>query len=389
MSARYRELFRIDCLHGYYADRRCPALKLSPTAVCSRMLDRYRCLFRADAGGGAVFCAEENGQSMMETFDEAAPFSFALTCAGSGLEAFTEMPPGQTAAPDESIYCFSNAAEYTATIDGAERLLLHPPVNALGGLLPVRTQQLLYKLPKPLRDPNLQLFDAYQREVPKDKASRDYSSGFWETGSVTLTQSGETAAIALNLSRLYAGRYQLKTNGENSYDFYLGDPATARHWGVVDIFAGGSALAQTLPALCQVIPLNGIFCAGQSFTISMEARASIWRYYIVSQSSKDRNYDGYQIVAGPPRGGKAAAGPSIGFDPKPQQQVGGRDAWVFESHAPIALFQIPGDRYEFLLRPAGRTSGGVALPYARVDHTRLEYGSDGAPRMCSEIYVYL
>jgi len=380
VSASYRELFRIDCRHGYYADQRCPALNLSPTAACSRMLDRYRCLFRADADGGAVFCAEQNGGSVLETFDEAAPFSFAIACASPGLEAFTEMPPGQTGPPDESVYSFSNVAEYTETVDGAERFLLHPPANAFGGLLPVRTPQLLYKLPKPLRDPKLQLFDAFQREV---------RNGFWETGPVTLMRSGETTAIALNLSRIYTGRYQLKTNGDNPYDFYLGDPATARHWGVVDIFAGGSALANTLPALCQVVPVNGIFCAGQSFTISMQARTSIWRYYIVSQSTKDRNYDGYQIVAGPPRGGKAAAGPSIGFDPKAQQQVGGLDAWVFESRTPIALFQIPGDRHEFLLRPAGRTSGGVALPYARVDNTRLEYAPDGAPRVCSEIYVYL
>lgn len=380
MNTSYRELFRIRIRHGYFANRRCPSLALSPTPACARMLDRYRCLFRVDADGAAVYCAEENGQSLIDTFDETTPFSFTIGNTDHALEAFTEMPSLQTGAPDESTYYFSNAAEHMETIDGEKRLLLHPPGSAFeGSALPVRKAQFVYDFSQPLRDPALQLFDVFDREVPK----------VWETGSARLTQSGKTSAFALNLSRLAPGRYRLKTNSEDPYDFYLGTTAAPRHWGVVEIFAGGSALASTLPALCQVRPVNGIFCAGQSFTISMEARKSIWRYYIISQSPADRTYQSYQIVAGPPRGGRATGSPAVGFVPRGQEKVGGKDAWVFESEAPIPLSEIPGDRNEYMLRPAGKTSGGVSLPYARTDNTRLENGPKGEVRMCSEIYVYL
>lgn len=363
MTTQYRELFRIRCRHGYFADQRCRVLALTPTAECNRLLDRYRCLFRAAADGGAVYCGEQNGQNMLRLFDETTPFAFALDNRDPAFETFTEMDSGRTGAPAESLYYFSNAREYVDIADERERLLLHPPGNAFtGGRLPVRPARFVYGFPK--GEAKLQLFDAFQRQVwNSDKPAGDIGPGC----------------------------YQLRTNGGNAYDFYL-SAAAARHWGLVEIFAGGPALAKTLPENCQVLDAKGIFCAGQSFTISMEARRSFWRYYIVSGSTADRMYDGYRIVADPPRSGKTKSGEGIVFSAPVRQKVGDKDAWVFESTTPIPLSEIPGDRHEFTLRSDGRTGGGVSsvtLPYGQPANTRLENGPRGGQCMWSEVYVYL
>jgi hypothetical protein len=376
VTTKYKELFQIQCRHGYFADHRCRALELSPTEQCGRLLDRYRCLFRATAGGGAVFYGEDDGQSLLRRFEEATPFTFFLTNPDRQLATITEIGTDQTGAPAESLYYFNNLRENAATVDGVQTLLLHPAGDAFaGGPLPIRPAQFVCPLARTVRAAKLELFDALQREI-------------WNSQ----TPAGETASVSLNLSNVASGRHQLRVNGEDAYDFYLSDMAAAKHWGLIEIFAGGPAMAGIVPKRCQVLDENGGPQAPGPFTIALKPRESCWRYYIISQSTADRTYDGYQIVGGAPRAGKTNGSASIAFSPPTQQEVNGKDAWVFESINPIPLYEVPGDQHEFNLKSNGRADGGAgpaALPYGRADTTRLEHGPDGKPRMCSEIFVYL
>ena len=46
MRISYKPLFSIECLHGYFADRVCRALTLSPTAAGARLCERHHLRFR-------------------------------------------------------------------------------------------------------------------------------------------------------------------------------------------------------------------------------------------------------------------------------------------------------------------------------------------------------
>lgn len=166
--------------------------------------------------------------------------------------------------------------------------------------------------------------------------------------------------LPANLGTLPEGRYRWPDDGG---DFYLSDVSPAARWGVAEIFPPKAPAA---------------------FAIALTARQSYWRYHIVSQSAVDRAYGDFRITGIPAAG---ATGSPVAFAAPVQEQIGGKTAWMFESSAPIALRQYPGDHYAFTLVRSG-AENGIALPYGDPATTRLIQDAGGA-RVCSEIFVYL
>lgn len=385
MIAAYSELFRIDCLHGYFADGRCRSLALAPTAECARLLDRCGCIFRATVGGGTVYSSSPR---LLGLFNETAPFAFDLISVGSELASYTEIAPAQTAMPGAAVYYFSNLQDYGAAAAGAVAAgsqWLHPPDDPFkGGPLPVKPAQFTYACVKPVSAAQARVLDALGREV------RSFA-----------TPAQATAVLSLDLTGLPPGRYRLKLDGADDYDFYLSGSANPRRWGVVEIFAGGPAMP-SIPQPCRVLKDGAALNPPAAFVISLPPRASRWRYYIVSQSPADRAYADFTIAGslrngavrnGSVRNGNGAASakaaPPMSFLPAVSRQFNGQAAWVFESTTPIPLYEYPSDHYEFSLLAAGRSGGGVSLPYANAATTRLERAAGGDPQPWSEIYVYL
>jgi len=169
------------------------------------------------------------------------------------------------------------------------------------------------------------------------------------------------------------GRYRFQAAGAGQSDFYLSTIAPPRRWGVVEIFP----------------PTESIWSQPVIFTISLPARASIWRYYIVSQSPADRAYDHHHIETSPRRGAKSNGVRSVEFTAPQPRNLNGKAAWVFESKELIPLCQYPAERGGFLLKEDG-LAPGIALPHAQLENTRLERNAgSGAVQACSEIFVYL
>jgi hypothetical protein len=383
MIAAYSELFRIDCLHGYFADGRCRSLALAPTAECARLLDRYGCLFRATVGGGTVY---SNSPRLLGLFNETAPFAFDLNTVGSELTSYTEIAPAQTAIPGSAVYYFSNLQKYNADaaadgVIGGGSLFLHPPDGPFsGGPLPVKPAQFTYSCVKPVTAAQVRIFDALEREVRS-----------------IATSVQATTILPLDLTGLPVGRYQLKIDGAEDYDFYLSGSAHPQRWGMVEIFAGGSAM-QSLPQATSVLRDGAALRPPAAFVIALPPRASRWRYYIVSQSPADRAYADYTIAGslrngtvknGNGAGAAAKVAPPMSFLPAVARHFNGQAAWVFESATPIPLYEYPSDHYEFSLLAKGRSSGGVSLPYANAATTRLERATGSDPQPWSEMYVYL
>jgi hypothetical protein len=372
----YKPLFHIRCRHGYFADQVCRPLRLSPTPLCSRLLERHGCLFRQTDGGGSVyFATAPDGTTPLRLFDETTPFAFALTGPAAQITSFTEIDPAAAASPSTSLYSFNNREEQVATFDGEECLLLHPPgAPFASAAVPVRPPRFVHRFAKPVRAAAVQVSDMLRNKVFD-----------------TRTPAQETSALPVDLSRVPEGRYRLTVNNRDPVEFYLSVVAPAARWGMIEIFAGGPAM-KGLPKRCRVLGPDGTPGPPATFVLALEPRRSIWRYYVVSQNSADRTYDGYGIAGGPPRGAKANGNGTIAFSAPAKQKINGKDVWIFESAAAIPIFEQPGDRHEFTLKNNAKGGGGAGpftLPYAQPDTTRLLPGPDGKPRNCSEIFVYL
>ncbi|MGA2889710.1 MAG: hypothetical protein ABSE51_16810 [Terracidiphilus sp.] len=355
MVTQYKPLFEIQCRHAYFGNGICPALQLIPTSECKRLLRRYGCLFRKTGSGGTVF---REAQSPWQNLSELAPLSFALIDTNGQLELCTEMGTSPTAAPDLSVHSFSNVTDYgTEAVDGRAFRLLHSPGDAFASsAIPVRPSRFVYEFAKPLTSATLQIFDMLGNEV-------------WKLQ----TPGKELAALSVGLGDLGEGRYRLKIDKADPYDFYLTGTAPATVWGFVDIFLRSLADIDATPA---------------SFAFSLAPRRSFWRYYIVSQAPADRVYDDYQIALTPLKGTKSNGTEAVAFSAPTRQRVRGQDAWVFESADLIPLYEYPADHYEVTLKSNGKGSG-ISLPYAKSQTTRLAKDADGNVRYCSEMFVYL
>jgi hypothetical protein len=327
MPGAFNELFRIEVRHGYFAGGLCPIIEIGPTGRCARMLDRYGCLFRGSAGSGSVYYSDAG---LLKGFDEASPFGFAVTAAASELVNCTDMTSAPAARPDATLWYFSNLAPQ------ANRLL-HPADE------PFRNAS-LHVVSQP---PALPLIDMLGNQIPNPEKE---------------------------------GRYRAQAPAGKPYDFYLSDVAPARRWGIVEIF----------PQSNRVWDADGRVSGIAVFSLSLAARSSIWRYYVVTQSPADRAYDAYRIEVVPPRGAKGNGGdPSISFRQPESCDLNGKKAWMFESENALPLSEYPADWGRVLLK-GGAPASAIALPYAHPATTRLGRNPrTGEVETCSEIFVYL
>ncbi len=384
MPTRYRELFSIECLHGYFTDRLCTVLRLSPTPECERILRRYQLLFRRTAAGGRVLYSMQDGVEWLPRYDETAAFTFNLVNTDPLFDTYTDGTVESPASPRDTVRYFSNREENVADLFGQQRRLLHPAGQPFAQpALPVRPRVFTHTFKQPVTAAKLQVLDALRRQP------------VWES------QTPEQAVRAWNidLHALPSGRYVFtvdgaETNDVAALDFYLSEASAANQWGVVEIFPGGPNQAAHFPEACQVIDAAGQAQA-RNFTIALERRQTFWRYYVFDPSRPDASEEDYKVIGKSKRGSMADSADitDIQFIRRDEPvTLNGRRAVVFESEQAVALCQLPGEEdYQFLLQESGRSDQAarrIKLPFAQPAATRLEAAAGGT-RMCSEIFVYL
>jgi len=376
MVAQYVALFGIECLHGYFGGKACPVLTLTPTNECRKVLEGYQMLFRATAGGGAVYCVREAQPDLLKRFDEAAPLTFTLTNNDPLLANYTDIGLRDSGNPSESIYYFDNIADYHADTLGREQQLLHPPGRAFANaVVPVRHKMSSCALGPAFKGGDVKVISTLDKHVA------------WQA-----SVSENTRAVPLDLRSLPEGRYQLDVGGHVALEFYLSDQLATRQWGAVAIYAGGSLQAGLLPENCRTIDNAGV-PSPKTFTIALDSRKTIWRYYIVDPTGK-QDYGSYEL-SGVSKTMAQPDGVSPGevrFARRAEMTpVNGHAAWVFESQSPLPLLQCPADELSLTLRPNGKGPRGgrsIKLPYAQPGAFVMTDGTE--PRLpCSEIFVYV
>src|SRR6266481_919602 len=371
---QYTVLFQIECLHGYFAGNPCRSLTLVPTEDCRQLLRCYHMIFRPAAGGGTVYAPKQSPPDVLKVFAETAALTFALISTDPALHYYTDVGPDKTS-PTENIYHFDNSADYKDNAFGRPRQLLHPPGtpfahattlvrSKMSSLVPAATTQ----------DGECKVIEPISQQV------------LWQS---PLPEKG--VPLRLDLRKLPEGIYNLNINNEEPQRFYLSDDPALRRWGVVSIYAGGTRQAEHLPENCRVIDSEGIIHP-RTFTVALESRKTIWRYYIIDSADK-QDFSRYELVAT----AKAAttqvpAGSDIPFVRLPEPEpIDGHAAWVFESKSPLPLLLSPASALSLILRPNGASQRGgkaIRLPYAQPNSLVAKEGP-GPKQMCSDIFVYV
>jgi len=369
-ETQYTLLFRVECLHRYFGGA-CLSLVFKPTEHCRALLLRYGMLFRTFPGGCAVYATVESPPDRLLLFDETAPFTFTLISTEPALDSYTEFGARETVAPSDGLFYFDNTSDQRAEAFGGQRQLLHPPNGPFPeGRLAVRPGIFAF-LPPSSSSGSLQLLDRLTRQA------------LWQA------PINQGAPTPLDFRRFPVGRYSLAMNGKELLKFYLTDCPAAQQWGAVAIYVGGAAQASYLPANCQSLTPQGEI-RPETFTISLDSRKTIWRYYIIDRAGK-QEFGHYELTAATKRPAVAenSAALDLQFLRMPQTAtVDGRQAWVFESQSPLPLLLSPSSVFSLSLRPNGNGKRGgrpIPLPYARPSLARKE----GAKSLCSEVFVYV
>lgn len=372
---RYAELFRIECLHGYFGGAACRGLVLSPTDDCRALMERYRMLFRGSIGGGAVYAPVQSPPDLLQGFDEWLPFTFTLINTEATLNSYTDLGAGESAAPAESLFHFDNSADQKAEVFGSGRQLLHPAGSPFtGAAIPVEPKLLHYMLPASASKGVLHVL-----EPLTDQA-------LWES---PVHNSG--GPFLLDLRQLPEGRYTLAMENQELLKFYLSDRPAAQQWGTISIYAGGSRQAPALPTNCRVVDGAGMVTP-KTFTLALESRKTIWRYYVIDPAGK-QDFGRYELMATSRKSMTAEADTAadLRFSRLPDTvPIDGRTAWVFESQSPLPLLQSPSTAFSLMLRPNGNGKRGdraIRLPYAQAGS--LVFKGEGPRQFCSEVFVYV
>jgi hypothetical protein len=371
---QYTELFRIQCLHGYFGGGPCRSLVLAPTQDCQQMLGRYQMLFRAAVGGGVVYGPRQSPPDLLKQFDETAPFTFTLTSSDAALNNYTDVDLSHIDIR-ESIFHFDNRGDHSIQALGESRQLLHPPDNPFAqGAILVR--------------PKLSSFEPSPSTTGGDLKITEPlgSQPIWQA---PVPEPGKP--VQLDLHRFPEGLYSLQTKNGPPQQFLLTDELALRRWGVISIYAGGSRQSSHLLEKCRVIDGDGIIHP-KIFTLALESRKTFWRYYIIPAAEK-QDLGHYELVgASKKTPGSSSSENEIPFTLLPgTTPVDGRTAWVFESKSPLPFLLSPTNAFSLSLRPNKNGKLGqraIRLPYAQPTSVAAKEGTEPR-RLCSEIFVYV
>lgn len=368
-TVQYAALFRMECLHEYFGGGACRSLALSPTEDCRTLLERYRMVFRQFTGGGSVYAPLQSPPDVLRQFEESVPFTFRLTSTDVAIASYTESGPNE-AAPSESVFFFDNTIDQQADVFGSRRQLLQTPGSPLAALV---VKPKIFQLNLPPTGGTLNVIEPLTGQI------------LWQSTAAT-----GSASRLFDLRRLQEGRYNLKLESQQLLTFYLSDRRPAQQWGAISIYAGGSRQAQHLPANCRPLDESGV-ATPRTFTLALESRRTIWRYYVIDSTGK-QDFGTYELIGTLRKSGEASPSSEISFMRQPETvPVDGRTAWVFESQSRMPLLRSPSSDFSLTLRPNGNVRRGeraIRLPYAQ--SASLAFKDATEPRQfCSEVFVYV
>jgi hypothetical protein len=262
IQIKYKLLFEIEILHGFYRSGRCPDFRLVPTEACRFSLESFGLRFLPTAFGGQVYAKVKPDETIKSPLAEGAKFSFSLMLSNPHFDSFSMT---NTLKPRGSHYYFNNL---TSNLSADS----FPLLVSNGTSKVVSDTDLL-----PFVSHNF----SYTHENTADV--QDSSLQFPDSGELfeqRLNNHNNVFNFSYNLERSLGGRAKFFVEEVEKASIYVLTPSDPTDlFGMVEIFYKAS-----LPTECQ-FQNNNFTISSKSYKIAFANRATRWRYII------DRKYD--------------------------------------------------------------------------------------------------
>ncbi|EGV18797.1 hypothetical protein [Thiocapsa marina] len=329
MDFWFEHLFSIECRHDFYGDGPCRAIEMRPTPECDALLQRFGCIFRPTAEGGAVYFdfrradpgsitynGSTRGEALLGAFDGVRPFSFIVVNREPSFDAFTKVPQ-RTHDRSQQLRLFDNRQ----LRDGGEFLLLHE-TGALGRSLPLKRP-------------------AFRHEFEDEQTATK-----WRVGPLGATcEEAEAEAdapgepyreVTMDLSGLSPGAYQLMLCKDDfstleTVEFYLDRAFAKPNWGIIEIFLRSPGAAEG----AECIDASGKITS-RRFGLRLPAREAVLKCYVAPEDA-DKNLTGFRIKDKVKNGTKVIEFSDPEEKPTGEPPFTGKRAWVFQTSVAVPL----------------------------------------------------
>ena len=302
---KYKLLFEMEMLHGFYRSGKCPDFILVPTQACKILLNSFGLRFLPTTFGGQVYTKINTDETIKRPLIEGSCFSFSMVLKNPSFENFSEI---NTTKLRGSHYYFNNLAN-NLSADSFPLLVANSTLKVVSDadLLPFTSQSFSYKHEStaPLQNSSLQFID----------------SG--EVFSQSLNNHNNIFNFSYDLKKSNGGRAKFFVEEVEKTAIYV-QPAneSPNVFGLIEIFYKSS-----MPTEYQFQNSN-LTLASKSYKISFANRATRWRYII----SKKFNKTLTGVVVGKTNGNP------IPFTALPNPPA---DQFIMASNQPVLLQEDP------------------------------------------------
>jgi hypothetical protein len=296
LDAKWEKLFRVECYNDYYNSGKTADFSFIPTNKTSIILKNYKLFLKEDQYGMTMFC---NKSAFLRIINHKKGKVKKLTFLVKNKNNYLWNHTDLSFEENNKVNYLTNNLK---SIDGA-KLLLHKKkfldgkgkVRLLNGFQTIKMTDVKVK-----------------SEVLNDKNEK-IDKNIW------LDERGDTKYIRLR--EFKEGKYTLM-QGNNAQEFYVLDYIAEPIWGILDLYL------TDIPKELSLLQKDEI--SYKEYSLSLTARSTYWKYYIVSQDKNiELKVDDAKI---------SYNGEPIEFSkPKKVSLSNGALAFIIESKQPIGL----------------------------------------------------
>jgi hypothetical protein len=342
----YKNLFSIQCLHGYYSRGKSADLRFEPTAECMNLIKNYGLAFRPNPTGFRLaYQSEEGVKHLLEMIREPLTFSFVLRNINPYFINITEIPFSDS----ETVFYFNNR---DLKVKNDEKALNQAEIV---------TEADQVRMVSPGFSFPLEAFPLKGKADVEDITGQTVHSFAYENPPGDLLQ--------VDMRKEPFGLYQLKLNKKPALRFYTSNLPAIKCFGIMEIQFGD------LPSKAGQLRLNGKL-QEQEFVIRFGPRATTWKYFVVS---RENAFDQYEVVNGSKKGLFSKA--------KPVTLATGDAAILLQSEKPISFQEFSREKYKLKLTRKGDPAE-MSLDLPSPD-TSVIKPDPGTGAIYSEMYIYV
>ncbi|REG84015.1 hypothetical protein [Algoriphagus antarcticus] len=305
IQIKYKLLYEIEILHGFYRTGRCPDFTLVPTQACKSLLNSFGLRFLPNKFGGQVYAKVNMDETIKSPLTDGSHFSFLMVLNNPNFDNFSVL---NTLKPKGSHYYFNN---YTSnlSLDSSPLLVANSTTKVVSDsdLMPFVLHSFSYK-------------------HENTAGVQDSSLLFTDSGEEfdqSLNNHNNIFNFSYNLMKSNGGRARLIVEEVEKAAMYVLSPNDLQDiFGMIEIFYKAS-----LPTEYQ-FQNNNLTLSSKSYKISFANTATRWRYII----SKKYNKALTTVIVGKTNGNP------IPFTAVPNPPA---DQFILASNQPVSLQEDP------------------------------------------------